>query len=331
MAVTGGAGFIGSNLVRTLLDAGDDVVIIDDFSRGNEHNLRDLAINCEIRRVDLRNFELALKSIEEAEVVFHLAARVGSINYLHGSKRNELDALQSNLIIDANVFRACVQNGVKKLIYASSVAVYPVEDQEKSGSTFSEDSLNHYNPEGGYGWSKLMGEIELAWTEGLDIGIARIFNIYGENSAMGKSSHVVTSLIRKAVLYPREKYVVWGDGQQTRDFLYVGDCVEALIKIQGKATKELCIINIGSDNAVKISTLAEKIARISGKNMEIIYDPRQPSGPFSRTSDNTQAKMLLNWEPKVSIDEGLRRTYKWEEKRLKGQINPSISPLTKGR
>ena len=317
IAVTGGAGFIGSNLVRKLLDVGHDVVIIDDFSRGTELNLQDLAINAEIRRVDLRDYRLALNSIKGVETVFHLAARVGSINYLHGSKWNELETLQSNLIIDANVFRACLENGVKKLVYASSVAVYPIEAQSTTEAAFSEKSLTHYNPEGGYGWSKLMGEIQLAWTEGLDIGIARIFNIYGENGALGNSSHVVTSLIRKAIIYPREKYVVWGDGTKTRDFLYVGDCVEALIKIPEKAATPPFIVNIGSDKAIKISVIAEKIAWISGKNIEIIYDPSQPSGPFSRTSDNRQAKALLNWEPKVSLDEGLQRTYKWEEKRLK--------------
>ena len=319
IAVTGGAGFIGSNLVRKLLDIGHEVMIIDDFSRGTELNLQDLGINCEIRRVDLRDFKLALESIKGADIVFHLAARVGSINYLHGSKRNELEALQNNLIIDTNVFRTCLKNGVKKLIYASSVAVYPIAEQDKSETTLSEKSLTHFNPEGGYGWSKLMGEIQLAWTEGLDIGIARIFNIYGKNGAMGTSSHVITSLIRKAILYPREKYIVWGDGQQTRDFLYVGDCVDALIKMQVKADKEPFIVNIGSDKAIKISLIAEKIARISGKNMEILYDPSQPSGPFSRTADNRQAKVTLNWEPEVSLDEGLRRTYRWEEKRLKAQ------------
>jgi len=317
IAVTGGAGFIGSNLVKKLLDIGHEVVIIDDLSRGNELNLQDLGIKTAIKQIDLRDSKSTQKCIKGAEAVFHLAARVGSINYLHGSKWNELEALQSNLIIDANVFRACLENGVKKLVYASSVAVYPIEYQDKSEAIFSENSLNHFNPEGGYGWSKLMGEIQLAWTEGLDISIARIFNIYGENGALGKSSHVVTSLIRKAIIYPQEKYVVWGDGTKTRDFLYVGDCVEALIKMQEKAAKEPFIINIGSDKAIKISTLAEKIAQISGKNMEISYDPSRPSGPFSRTSDNRQAKSLLNWEPKVSLDEGLRRTYKWEEKRLK--------------
>jgi nucleoside-diphosphate-sugar epimerase len=317
IAVTGGAGFIGSNLVKKLLDKGHDVVIIDDFSRGNELNLRDLKIDTEIRCIDLRNYELTLQRIKGVDVVFHLAARVGSIDYLHDNNWNELEALQSNLLIDANVFRACLENGVKKLVYASSVAVYPIETQDKSEVTFSEESLTHFNPEGGYGWAKLMGEIQLGLMEGTDIGIARIFNVYGENSALDKSSHVVTSLIRKAIRYPQEKYIVWGNGQQTRDFLYVSDCVEALTKLSGKLAKAPLIVNIGSDKAIKISMLAEKIARISGKDMEIIYDTTKPMGPLSRTSDNRQARALLDWEPKVSLDEGLKRTYTWEEKRLK--------------
>ena len=316
IAVTGGAGFIGSNLVRKLLDGGHDAIIIDDLSRGNELNLQDLGIKTEIRQIDLRDRKAAIKSLKGMETVFHLAARVGNINYLHGSKWNELEALQRNLIIDANVFRACLISGVKKLIYASSVAVYPMENQDKSSATFSEKSLSHYNPEGGYGWAKLMGEIQLTWTEGMEIGIARIFNIYGENGALDHSSHVITSLIRKAILYPQVQYVVWGTGEQTRDFLYVGDCVEALIKMQEKSKKDPFIINIGSNDSVKISILAEKISQISGKNMEIIYDSSRPWGPFSRTSDNGRAKTQLDWEPKVSLDEGLRRTYKWEEKRL---------------
>lgn len=319
IAVTGGAGFIGSNLVRKLLDKGHDVLIIDDFSRGTALNLRDLNIETEIKLQDLRDYDKTVESLKSQEVVFHLAARVGSIDYLHGSNWNELEALQSNLVIDANVFRACLKNSIQKLVYASSVAVYPIEIQNKSEVTMSEKFLTHNNPEGGYGWAKLMGEIQLRLMEGMEIAIARIFNIYGENGALGNSSHVVTSLIYKAIIYPQEEYIVWGDGEQTRDFLYVGDCVDALVRLQQISAKKPVIVNIGADTATKIGILAEKIAHFSGKNMKIIYDPSKPAGPMSRTADNSYARLLLDWQPKISLDEGLRRTYLWEEKRLEIQ------------
>ncbi|HXX59232.1 MAG TPA: NAD-dependent epimerase/dehydratase family protein [Dehalococcoidales bacterium] len=316
IAVTGGAGFIGSNLVRRLLDNGHDVVIIDDFSRGTILNLKDLQIQTEVRRLDLRNFSAAVQGLRGAETVYHLAARVGGISYLHGSEQRELEALQSNLAIDANVFRACIQLGVPRLVYGSSVAVYPVEMQNRDGVVLDESALTRHNPEGGYGWAKLLGEMQLSWIGGMKIGIARLFNIYGENSEAGASAHVVTSLIRKAVRYPAEGYTVWGDSTKTRDFLYVGDCVSALVKLQESLEQRPLIVNVGSDESVSIKVLAEKIAAISGKPIKIIYDQSRPSGPRSRTCNNQYARELLDWTPQVSFDEGLQQTYRWAEKRL---------------
>jgi len=324
--VTGGAGFIGSHLVKGLLDQGREVIIADDFSRGNRLNLLDLGIQTECRNIDLRDFPKALKVTRGAETVFHLASRVGSLDWLHGSAANELEALQTNLVIDANVFRACIKNGVKKIVYASSVSVYPIHLQNSQGVVFSEDDLQisklgyeTIDPEGGYGWAKFLGELQLSWVEDISVGIARIFNIFGENGALGDSVQVVPALIRKASRYPIEEFIVWGDGKQSRDLLYVSNCVDALLKLEEKASNPPIVVNIGSEQAITIGSLAEKIVDLSGKNIEIKYDPSKPMGPNSRTAVVTKARTLLGWQSVVSLEEGLKRTYTWLEKRLQSE------------
>jgi UDP-glucose 4-epimerase len=130
--VTGGAGFIGCHLVKRLLDEGRDVIVVDNFSRGSLENLRDVgAEKVKCVKADLRDYDQALAAIEGAETVYHLAAVVGSVEYLHGSEIAELRALQDNVVIDANVFRACLQHKVRKIVYASSVSVYPIDMQQK--------------------------------------------------------------------------------------------------------------------------------------------------------------------------------------------------------
>jgi len=314
--VTGGAGFIGSHLVRRLIDERRKVVVADDFSRGSVRNLLDLGVRMECPKVDLRDYGRALEVVEGAGVVYHLAARVGSVEYLHSSELAELRALQDNLVIDANVFRACVEAGVKKVIYASSVSVYPIDVQQKPGVVLSEDDLGYYNPDGGYGWAKLLGEMQLGWMKSMDVGIARIFNVYGECEPLDETAHVIPALMRKAILYPEEGFVVWGDGNQSRCLIYVSDCVEALTRLEKKASSSPIIVNIGSDQEVSIKTLAENIVRLSGKDIEMVFDPAKPTGPVSRTADISKAKALLGWQPRVSLVEGLRRTYLWAEKRL---------------
>jgi nucleoside-diphosphate-sugar epimerase len=315
--VTGGAGFIGSHLVKRLQE-GREVVILDDFSRGRLENLRELGVRLENRLcpVDLRDYRQVLTVMEGAETVFHLAARVGSIDFLHGSDMAELLALQTNLVIDANVFRACLERGVKRLVYASSVAVYPIDLQQAGDVVLAEDELRYINPEGGYGWAKLLGEIQLLWMKDLDVGIARIFNVYGEGEEPGDNAHVVPALIRKAILWPQQPFSVWGDGNQSRDLLYVTDAVEALLRLEGKASSTPLVVNIGSGQAVPVKRLVERIIAISEKEIEPLYDSAKPVGPLSRTADISRAKALLGWEPKVPLEEGLQRTFQWVERKV---------------
>jgi nucleoside-diphosphate-sugar epimerase len=314
--VTGGAGFIGSHLVKRLAGQGRDVVIIDNGAMGGRANLEDLGVKNEIRKIDARDFAPVRDILRGAETVFHLAARVGNINYLHGSPENEVMALQTNLAIDANVFRACREGSVKKVVYASSSAVYPIDKQQQSDVVLSLESLSYYNPEGGYGWAKLLGEIQLGWMPGAASGIARIFNCYGENLHLGEHIHAIPDLIRKAIQYPVEEFVVWGDGRQSRDFLYVSDCVDALLELEKNAGYPPLVLNVGSGKATTVASIAENIVKISGKNMPIVYDTDRPVGPFSRTADISRTKARLGWEPRVDFYEGLTRTYRWVESRL---------------
>jgi GDP-D-mannose 3',5'-epimerase len=317
--VTGGAGFIGSNLVRKLLDDGREVFIADDFSRGTVNNLYNLGIKPEdvgckasFPVYNLLDYNNALEVTNGAETVFHLAANIGNIECLHGSNMNEFHAMTTNVTIDANVFKACVENGVNKIVYASSAAVYPIDKQNLSYEVvMAEDFLTTYNPDGGYGWAKLMGEIELALMTGMDIGIARIFNVFGINSYIGKNPHAVIEIMRKAIQYPENTFVVWGDGKQTRDFLHVSDCVDALIKLEEKAANPPLIVNIGSGKATSIQTLAEEIIRISSKDIKVRYDNDKPVGPLSRTADIKRAKNAIGWEPKTELYSGLNSTYSW--------------------
>jgi len=330
--ITGGAGFIGSQLVKKLIEKGRKVVVVDDLSSGKLENLYGLGLkktDFEFRRIDLTNFGDTIKALKDGEIVYHLAARVGGINFLHRSESREFLALSENLAIDSNVLRACSINKVKKIIYTSSTAVYPIEKQFSLGTIFSEKDLDvklkiknqrlkiSIDPDGGYGLAKILGEIQLLLMKNVKVGIARIFNIYGINEPQDERSHAITDLIKKAIFYPKKEFIVWGSGRQTRDYLYVTDCVEALIKIEEKISKKFpLILNIGSGKATSIRELAEKIISISGKKIPPIYDKNKPIGPISRTANINKTKELLNWKPKIGMEEGLEKTYCWIRENL---------------
>lgn len=271
--VTGAAGFIGSNLVRALIKKGRKVKAIDNVSRGSNDNLENLDI--EVEHADLRDYKQASKVIEGADSIYHLAARVGSIDFLHANKNIELETLHSNAVIDINVFRACIETGIKRIVYSSSVSVYPIDLQQKVGVKFAEPSIQPINPEGGYGWAKLLGEVQLDLMDNCRSSIARIFNAYGEYCDFGKSAQVVPALVRKAINYPKEEFLVWGDGTQTRNFIYIADCIEALIKMEELASYPPLILNIGNPETVTIKELAQTAIRVSGKKIRPKFDPEK--------------------------------------------------------
>jgi GDP-D-mannose 3',5'-epimerase len=314
--VTGAAGFIGANLVRRLLGLGRDIRCVDNISRGKSTNLEGLPVD--IVYADLRLYDQALKAVDGATVVYHLAARVGSIDFLHGSSKAELEALQSNLAIDVNVFRACKEVEVRRIVYASNVSVYPIDRQQRLGAVFREEDIYPINPEGGYGWAKLMGEIQLGMTEECRSASARIFNAYGEYCECEGAAQVVPALIRKAIRYPEEEFVVWGDGSQTRNLIYIQDCIDALFKMERKASYPPLVLNVGNEKTTTISELAGTIVKVSGKKIEIRYDKSKLVGSLNRIPSTSKAWQILRWSCNSSLEIGIRKTFDWMEQRLIG-------------
>ncbi|MDG6982755.1 MAG: NAD-dependent epimerase/dehydratase family protein [Nitrososphaerota archaeon] len=313
--MTGAAGFIGANLVRTLLRQGrTDLRGVDNVSRGSNENIEGLGL--EVVHADLRSYEQTLSALKGADCVFHLAARVGSLDYLHGSNNAELEALQSNLAIDANVFRVCVEKRVERVIYASSVSVYPIDRQYRLDTEFREEDVYPVNPEGGYGWAKLLGEKQLELMEQVKSGVARIFNAYGEYSEFERSAQVVPALLRKAIRYPKEDFIVWGNGKQTRNMLYISDCVDALLGIEKNARFPPLVTNIGNPHTVTVREIAETISKVCGKRLPMKFDASMPVGPLSRIPVINRAEKELGWKPTTSLETGISRTHEWMRNKI---------------
>ena len=312
--VTGGAGFIGSHLVRRLLDLGSEVYVADNLSRGRRENLEPFLDEVHFYLVDLTKLENCLQATEEVDSVFHLAASVGGIHYI---LKENVGGLTPSLLMNTNMLEAARINDVERFLFTSSACVY--REKRSVLNRFREEDANPANPLTTYGWAKLMGEIQCE-TYHLDYGmkcsVVRIFNAYGENENLDpRWSHVIPSLIRKAILYPQEEFSIFGDGEQERGFLYVQDCVEGLILGMEK-TVDADPINLGSEEVVSINELAKKIINISGKIIETKYDLSGPQGTHKYCADTTKMKQALGWTPQTSLDEGLERTYQWAEREL---------------
>ncbi len=312
--VTGGAGMIGSALVRRLLDKGDEVLVIDDLSRGKKENLREVW-----DAVHFVEFDLTLpipdsqSYIWSADRVFHLASFVG------GVKIGTREATRATVIptIDRNVLTASIKHGARRLLYTSTACCYPVTLQDEAHVDYflKEEDLTKSGalPENVYGWCKLLGEMMVQQFHkeyGIRLSIVRDFNVYGpREDANPYSSHVIPSLIRKA-LGNLPKLEVWGTGRQSRSFVYVDDAAEAMI-LASEKVEDGTPVNIGTRERIIIADLALKIANHCGYKGEIIFNPTEPQGVFTRCPDTSRAEKLLNWKPRVGLDEGLQKTTGW--------------------
>ena len=308
--VTGGTSFIGSNLVNSLVARGAKVRVIDDLSSGKLENIRGLVENGQVEFIegDLREMGVAERAVDGMSVVFHLAADHGGRGYvdLHQAP------CAVNLMLDGIVFHACHKAKVDKVVYASSGCVYPnhIQTDPSEMLYLTEDKVGPpYDADNMYGWAKLMAEMTLKayykeW--GMKSASCRYFTVYGP---LGVENHAVIALIARAFI-GQDPFVVWGTGEQIRNWTYIDDIVSGTI-LAAEKIDDATAVNLGTMERIKVIDAVHEILRTFGRNPKIELHPEMPTGPLNRVADNSLARKLLGWEPKVNFMEGLHQTIDW--------------------
>lgn len=306
--ITGAGGFIGSHLAQKLFQEGHNVRVVDIKWDGYVKE----PYYTEKLTLDLREYNNCLKVTKGIDYIFNFAADMGGIGYI---TQVGAEIMINSGLINLNMARAAIENKCKRFFFSSSACVYPEEKQviEEVIPLKEEDALPAH-PDTFYGWEKLQMEFILESAKedyGLERRIARFHNIYGpEGTYDGGREKAPAAICRKIALADDPgKIPIWGDGLQTRSFLYIDDCLEGVIKLMKSDHDEP--INIGSDRLVTINELTDIVIKASGKTLSKEYDLTKPQGVRGRNADLTLVKKVLGWEPKISLEEGMTNTYNW--------------------
>jgi UDP-glucuronate decarboxylase len=305
--VTGGAGFIGSHLVKTLLDLGNKITVIDNLSSGTRRNL--------VSGVETRNFNFLFQDVADKvelprfDQIFHLASLASPVFY-------QQDPIGTSLSNSAGTYNLLIQarEDKSKILFASTSEVYgnPLQHPQR------ESYWGNVNPNGirsCYDESKRFGEslmMDFHRKYGVETRIARIFNTYGPGMNLNDGRVVPNFILQALTDHP---ITVFGDGNQTRSFCYVSDTVRGLVNLINSNFVEP--VNIGNPVEITIMELVEKIKELTGSKSEIVFKPLPEDDPRSRCPDISRAKHLLSWEPCVNLEEGLKSTIDWFKQRLK--------------
>jgi nucleoside-diphosphate-sugar epimerase len=313
--VTGAGGFIGSHLVKFLRDKGYWV-------RGADLKLPEFMPSYahQFMQTDLRVWNNCVKATRNIDKVYNLAANMGGIGFI---TEVGAEVMHDNILINTYMLEAAKQNKVKRYFYSSSACVYPTYKQENPDiQGLKESDAYPADPDNFYGWEKLVTEkLCEAYRRdfGFDTRIARYHNIYGPHGTYkGGREKSPAALCRKVAEAKKQGTItIWGDGKQTRSYCYVDDCLEGTFKLMESDFTEP--LNIGSDRLVTINELADMIIEISGKRITKTYDLKAPQGVRGRNADLDLMKKVLDWQPKVSLEEGLNQTYTWIESQVSGR------------
>ena len=317
--VAGAGGFIGGHLVEALLKDGHAVKAVDSKPGDEWFQVFEDAEDVEL---DLRDRDACFEAARGMSQVYNLAADMGGMGFIEANKA----ACMLSVLINTHLLEAAREAGVASYFYASSACVYPADRQRTPEvEPLKESDAYPGMPEDGYGWEKLFSERMCRhFTEdyGLPTRVARYHNVYGpEGSFEGGREKAPAAICRKvaeAELGGEHRIEVWGDGKQTRSFMYIDDCIHGTRAIMHSGLVEP--INLGSSELVSIDELIDKVERIAGIEVERDYRLDAPQGVRGRNSDNTLIEAELGWEPQVSLEAGLETTYAWIRDRLAARL-----------
>jgi nucleoside-diphosphate-sugar epimerase len=314
--VTGAGGFIGHHLVTYLKGLGYWVRGVDmKYPEYTEVDADDFKV------LDLRRWENCLEATQDIDEVYALAADMGGMGFISA---NHSLILHNNSLINIHTLEAARQNGVKRYLYTSSACIYPEYLQEETDvKPLREEDAYPAQPQDAYGWEKLIAErmaIHYREDYGLETRIVRFHNIFGPfgtwDGGREKAPAALARKIAVAKLTGNNQIEIWGDGEQTRSFCFIEDCIIGLYKIMRSDCNEP--LNLGQDRMVTINQLADIIAAAAGVEITKKHVPG-PQGVRGRNSDNTKLARTIEWQPEISLEDGLAITYKWIEEQLRSR------------
>ena len=316
VVVTGAGGFIGHHLVTRLKEQGHWVRGVD--IKEPEYTEIDAD---EFEVLDLRRWDNCLQATRNVDDVYALAADMGGMGFISA---NHGMILRNNALINLHTMDSARVNGVDRYLYTSSACIYPEHlqlDSEVAG--LREEDAYPANPQDAYGWEKLISEKlaeYFADDYGLDTRIVRFHNIFGPYGTWDGGREKAPAAICRKVAETTDggSIEIWGDGEQTRSFCHVDDCVEGILRLMESGYRKP--LNLGTDRMVSINKLAEIVIDISGKRDVTVDHVDGPQGVRGRNSDNTRLREILGWEPAISLEEGLEGTYRWIEKQVKNRV-----------
>jgi nucleoside-diphosphate-sugar epimerase len=315
IVITGGGGFIGGSLAKYFRDKGFDHIRAVDKKPLYEWYQRVPGV--ENLCLDCSNEQNCRRVCEGAVEVYNLAADMGGMGFI---ERFRVECLRS-ILINTQMIEAAYQAGARRYFFSSSACAYnTLLQKDPNVRALKESDAYPAMAERGYGWEKLVSEMfcEEYWAErGMKTAIARFHNVYGPNGTWAggreKAPAAICRKVIEAIATKNLSIQIWGDGNQTRSFMYIDDCTTGIDKITHADALVATPVNLGSSELVSINDLVSKVEKIAGTTLKRIYDLSAPQGVAGRNSDNTFIKKTLDWEPGTTLEAGLRKTYKWIE------------------